>query len=70
VLALYRGQGSPGEGWPGLTPTLMALTPLKTGGVKRGIKGGGGNEGGVVTARRHPRRRAGRRGVAGRRWRS
>jgi hypothetical protein len=28
----YRGQGSIGEGWPGgLTPVLMALTPLKTG---------------------------------------
>jgi hypothetical protein len=42
VLAFYRGRGSAGEGWPGLTPVLMALTPLKTGGgvVKRGIKGG------------------------------
>jgi hypothetical protein len=28
----------------------------------------GGNDGGVVTAQRHLRRRAGRRGVAGRQW--
>jgi hypothetical protein len=37
-----EGRGSTVEGWPGLTPALMALTPLKTegGGVKRGIKGG------------------------------
>jgi hypothetical protein len=34
--------GAPGRGGRGLTPILMALTPLKTGGgeVKRGIKGG------------------------------
>jgi hypothetical protein len=35
--------GAPGRGGRGLTPALMALTPLKTGGgggVKRGIKGG------------------------------
>jgi hypothetical protein len=32
VLTFYRGRGSVGEGWPGLTPVLMALTPLKTGG--------------------------------------
>jgi hypothetical protein len=30
VLAFYRGRGSSREGWPGrLTPTLMALMPLK-----------------------------------------
>jgi hypothetical protein len=28
----YRGRGTTGEGWMGqLTPSLMALTPLKTG---------------------------------------
>jgi hypothetical protein len=61
--------GAPGRGGQGLTPALMALTPLKTGGgggVKGGIKGG--DQGGVVTARRHSRRGAGRRGVAGERW--
>jgi hypothetical protein len=32
------GRGSVGEGWPGsLTPTLMALTPLKTGEGLTGI---------------------------------
>jgi hypothetical protein len=32
VLAFYRGRGSTGEGWPGrLTPSLMALMPLKMG---------------------------------------
>jgi hypothetical protein len=37
VLAFYRGQGSAEEGWPGrLTPTLMALTPLKMGEGLRG----------------------------------
>jgi hypothetical protein len=31
VLTFYRGRGSIREGWLGqLTPTLMALTPLKT----------------------------------------
>jgi hypothetical protein len=41
VLAFYRGRGSAGEGWLGrLMPALMALTPLKTGGIKREIKGG------------------------------
>jgi hypothetical protein len=50
-------------------PALMALTPLKMGGVKRGIKGGGGNDGGVVTAWWHPRCGVGRRGVTGRQWR-
>jgi hypothetical protein len=59
--------GAPGMGGQGLTPALISLTPLKTGGVfKRGIKGE--NEGRVVTARRHTRRGAGRRGVAGKRW--
>jgi hypothetical protein len=32
VGVVFIGPGEPGEGWPGLTPTLMALTPLKTGG--------------------------------------
>jgi hypothetical protein len=37
VLAFYRGRGSFGEGWPrGLTPALMALTPLKMGEGLRG----------------------------------
>jgi hypothetical protein len=36
VLTFYRGRGSAGEGWPGLTPVLMALTPLKTGEGLRG----------------------------------
>jgi hypothetical protein len=45
VLAFYRSRGSVREGWPGrLTPTLMVLTPLKTGRLderlKREIKGG------------------------------
>jgi hypothetical protein len=42
VLAFYRSRGSAGEGWPGgLTPALMALTPLKTGeGLRGKIKGG------------------------------
>jgi hypothetical protein len=32
VLTFYRGRRSAREGWPGrLTPTLMALMPLKTG---------------------------------------
>jgi hypothetical protein len=62
-------RGALGRGGRGLTPSLMALTPFKMGGgIMRGIKGGG-NEGGVVTARRHPRRGAGRRVVAGERWR-
>jgi hypothetical protein len=52
----------------GLTPALMALTPLKMGGL-RGELRGWGNEGRVVMARRHPRRGAGGRGVAGRWWR-
>jgi hypothetical protein len=35
------GRGSAGEGWPrSLMPALMALTPLKMGGFKRGFKGG------------------------------
>jgi hypothetical protein len=67
VLAFYRVGGAPGTGGRGLTPVLMASTPLKTGGGKRGIKGG--DEGRVVTARWNPRRGAGRRGVAGRWWR-
>jgi hypothetical protein len=37
VLSFYRGGGSTGEGWPGgLTPALMALTPLKT---REGLRG-------------------------------
>jgi hypothetical protein len=36
-LSFYRCQGSTGEVWPGgLTPALMALTPLKTGEGLRG----------------------------------
>jgi hypothetical protein len=53
---------APGRGGRGLTPALMALTPLKIGGLRGELRGE--NEGGVVTARRHPRR-----GVAGKRWR-
>jgi hypothetical protein len=64
----FKGVGGAlGRGGRGLTPALMALTPLKKGGL-RGELRGGGNEGGVVTARRHPRRGAMRRGVAGERW--
>jgi hypothetical protein len=35
----YRGRGSAGEGWPGLTPTLMALTPLMMGGLRGELRG-------------------------------
>jgi hypothetical protein len=68
VLAFYRGRGSTGEGWPGVNASVNGFNTIEDGGgVKRGIKGG--NEGGVVTALRHPRRGAGWRGVAGKRWR-
>jgi hypothetical protein len=69
VLAFYRGRGSAGEGWPGVNAGVNGFNAIEDGGFKRGIRGGEGNEGKVVTARRHPRRGAGRRGVARKRWR-
>jgi hypothetical protein len=38
--------GAPGRGGRGLTPALMALTPLKMGGFNREIKRGGGMKAG------------------------
>jgi hypothetical protein len=71
VLAFYRGRGSTGEGWPGVNTGVNGFNAIEDGGGGVGLRGElrGGDEGGVVTARWHPRRRAGRRGVAERWWR-
>jgi hypothetical protein len=66
---VFIGPGERRGGVAGVNAGVNGFNAIEDGGggVKRGIKGG--NDGGVVTARWHPRRGAGRRGVAERRWR-
>jgi hypothetical protein len=66
---VFIGPGERRGGVAGVNAGVNGFNAIEDGGgVKRGIKGGG-NDGGVVTARRHPRRGAGLHGVAGWRWR-
>jgi hypothetical protein len=63
VLAFYRGRGSAGA----VNADVNGFNAIEDCRLDERLRRG--NEGEVVTIRRHPRRRAERRSMAGNRWR-